>query len=231
MLILDFFLVDTELHLSSIKPIGLINSSQAAEIQPFQIGVNQYIAVVNQGTNSASEIYQLKNGGRLALVQRFNGPVFIDFQFLDFGREKYVAFVENNGKGWDGQTSYARLVYVFRYVPSFTGNSLFHFAFHIEAHGGTSVKGFLHNENQYYVIANSRSDKGSCDVHSTLYVKTANGLLNVQTFETQGAEDVEVFVIRGLVYLVFANHRDAHGMVDIYSKIYRFCFIYIISCC
>ena len=163
----------------------------------------------------------MKKSSHLALVQRFPGPVFIDFQHLDFGMEQYVAFVEHSGLGRDGKISYERLVHVFRYVPPTRSNTPFHLAFYIEAKGGTSVKAFLHNQKQYYVIANSRDDKGSCDTPSTLYVRTAKGLLHVQEFDTQGAGNVEVFVVKGLVYLVFANHHDSDGRVDIYSKIFR----------
>ena len=164
----------------------------------------------------------MKHDGTLTLVQAFHGPVFIDFQYLDFGKEKYAAFVENNRKGWNGKTFYDGLVHLFKYFPTAESNATFHFAFHIEAQGGTRVKGFLHNEKQYFVVANSKNTKGRICTYSILYVKTPRGLLNVQTFETQGAEDVEVFVASGLVYLIFANHQDSRGMVDIYSKVYRY---------
>ena len=212
---------DQELLISSIEPVTLLNTTNAIELHPFKIGLNQYIAVVNHGDKTtASEIYQMKNGS-FNLVQQFYLPGCVDFEYLDFGAEKYIAFVENNGESWDGKPTNTGLYHAYRYVPPGIHATPFHHEFQVKMHGGTSVKGFLYKDKHYYVAANSRHDQLSRDVKSSLYVKTSYGLRLLEEFATHGAEDVEVFIMDGLIYLAFANHKDSYGMVDIFSTVYR----------
>ena len=46
-------------------------------------------------------------------------------------------------------------------------------------------------------------------------------LILLESFETQGSKDAEIFKLEVLCYIVFANYRDKTGNVDIYSHIYR----------
>ena len=210
-----------ELLIASIEPFSELETRHAVELQPFKIGVDQYIAVVNyEGDMTPSKIYQFKNGN-FTLVQQFAIFGCIDFEFADFNEEKFAIFVEHQGKGLNGKVSYERLYHVYRYVPPGLSATSFHHEFHVKMDGGTSVKAFLHKGRQYYVAANSIRGRGSRDVKSTVHVKTSFGILLIQEFETNGAEDVEVFVMDGRIYLAFASHKNADGSVDIYSKIYR----------
>ena len=84
------------------------------------------------------------------------------------------------------------------------------------------MKTFLHKGREYFVAANSFAERENLrSAKSTLHIRTEFGFIKLQEFHTHGAEDVEVFVIAGLVYLVFANHKNNEGMVDIYSTVYR----------
>ena len=53
-----------------------------------------------------------------------------------------------------------------------------------------------------------------------MYFQSRFGYKLLQSFETQGSQDVEVFKLEVLWYKVFENHRDNSGNVDIYSYIY-----------
>ncbi|XP_065071330.1 uncharacterized protein LOC135696002 isoform X2 [Rhopilema esculentum] len=207
----------SELQISSIDPFLLIPNNHTVEIQPFKMNGAQYIAVVNFGhSNVASEIYRMVNNNSFVLQQKFNIPGCVDFEFVDHGEKKYAVFVENVGLTWDGKMSHERHYHVYRYIsPTFYRiNS-------VATKGGTSVKSFVHGNNEYFVAANSLDDRERRDLKSTLHVRVRDGFILIQEFDTQGAEDVEVFEIDGWVYMMFANHRDDTGKVDIYSTLYR----------
>lgn len=157
------------------------------------------------------------------LVQRFPISGCVDFEFGDFGNEKFAIFVQKVGTNWKGLKSYDGAYHVYRFIPPGIGSTSFHHITNIAMHGGTSVKTFLHKGREYFIAANSYAERGNLwNAKSTLHIRTEFGFIKLQEFHTQGAEDVEVFVMAGLVYLVFANHKNNEGMVDIYSTVYRY---------
>ena len=54
-----------------------------------------------------------------------------------------------------------------------------------------------------------------------MHFQSLFGYKLLQSFVTQGSQDVEIFKLEVLWYTVFANHRDNSENVDIYSYIYR----------
>ena len=94
----------------------------------------------------------------------------------------------------------------------------------VRALGAKRVKVLIKDQRYpYFVTANSFYESGNqYHVKSTMHFQSPFGYELLQSFETQGAQDVEIFKLEGLWYIVFANHRDNSGNVDIYSYIYRY---------
>eukprot|EP00794_Sanderia_malayensis_P005492 gene5492-6177_t len=215
------------LDVDSITPFQSVSTSYAVKIKPFQIGNSHYLAVANYRNRvdgkyrSVSEIYKFVNG-KFKLSQQFQTTGCVDFEFAKLLMENYVIFVENVGTNWLGSKSYSQSFKVYKHVKSNSNTNEFEFVSSIGMLGGTCVRSFVHSSKNYFVAANSYSIAGNKNnAKSVLYVKTTFGFLMVQQFETQGAQDVEVFRIDGLVYIAFANHKDNEERVDIYSTVYR----------
>lgn len=198
------------------------------EIEPFSIKDEQYLAVVNfkneqNDYNALSTIFKLANNGSFTEVQQFATSGGIDFEYVEMGfGEKYAIFLDYVGRNFYGSPTYERWFKVNQYLPYEDSSKPFQYKTKVRALGATSVKVFQRENSFYFLTANSFYEIGNqYHVKSTMHLKVPYGYLMIQEFDTHGAQDVEVIMIDGVRYILFANHQDNTGSVDIYSFVYK----------
>ena len=196
------------------------------ELEPFQINGETYLAVVNfqneQNQYSTQSAVYVLNGTHFDLVQTFATSGGIDFEFADLGSEKYAIFLDHVGQNWYGGGTYEKWFQLNQFLPHENQRKPFQYRTKVRALGAKQVKVFNKLGRHYFVTANSFMETGDqYHVRSTMHAKTPFGFELIQEFRTQGAQDVEIIVIDGIRYILFVNHRDNSGKVDIYSLVYR----------
>ena len=219
-----------ESQIASITPEQSVPTMHPVELELFEIQNSQYLAAVNfqdenfkYQTKSAIYIYNQTSG--FTLLQTFDASGGIDFEFANIGKEKYAIFLDHVGQNWFGgdSTTYKKWFQVNQFLPDRNKKQPFHYKTKVRALGAKRVKVLTKDQRYpYFVTANSFYESGNqYHVKSTMHFQSPFGYDLLQSFETQGAQDVEMFKLEGLWYIVFANHRDISGNVDIYSYIYR----------
>ena len=93
----------------------------------------------------------------------------------------------------------------------------------VQALGEKRVKVSIKDQRfPYFATANSFYESGNqYHVKSTMHFQSLFGYKLLQSFVTQGSQDVEIFKLDVLWYIVFANPGDNSENVDIYSYVYR----------
>ena len=215
--------------IKSIIPWQAIPNTYPVELEPFKIGDDTYLAVVNYknkdgGYEAKSAVYVMDSSNHtFQLLQNFYTSGGIDFEFADLGRDKYAIFLDHIGDSLygGGDTTYMKSFQLNMFLPSEDKSRPFQYRNKVRALGATKVKVFTKDNNNYFVTANSFHKRGNMyHVKSTMHVQTAYGYELLQKFDTQGAQDVEVVLIDGKRYIFFANHMDNAENVDIHSMVY-----------
>lgn len=220
-----------ESQIDEIIPFQSVPTIHPVELEPFQLDNKHYLAVVNfqneqnaYNTKSAIYVYNYTES-KFEMLQEFQTSGGIDFEFAEAGNEKYAIFLDHVGQNWYGGDSqtYEKWFQINQFLPEANLKEPFQYRTKVRALGAKKVKVLIREDKYpYFITANSYYETGNqYHVKSTMHFQTPFGYELVQSFETQGAQDVEAFKIDGLWYVVFANHQDNSGKVDIYSYIYK----------
>ena len=200
------------------------------ELAPFTIDNVNYLAVVsfkseNEQYSSLSAIYKINQSdeSKFELLQNFSTSGSVDFEFADFGNEKYAIFLDSIGvQTWFGGSIYEKSFSIYQYMPQEDFKKPFQYKSKVRALGAKSVKVFMRQGIPFFITANSYIDNGfQYQVKSTMHAKTSKGFELIQEFDTMAAQDVEVVVINDERFILFVNHQDNSGNVDIYSSVYK----------
>ncbi|XP_047129042.1 uncharacterized protein LOC100199482 isoform X1 [Hydra vulgaris] len=220
-----------EVQLQNIIPIQSVPTIYPMKLTPFVIKNKTHLAVVNfksdnEKYSSLSSIYYINESSQTSkfqLLQNFSTSGGVHFEFADLGSEKYAIFLDSIGdQSWLKESVYKKSFSIYQYLPQENALRPFQYKSKILALGGKSVKVFLRQGIPFFVTANSFYDNGlRYQVKSTLHAKTTKGFELIQEFDTMSAQDVEVITINGERFILFVNHQDNSGNVDIYSSVYK----------
>lgn len=218
-----------EAQVQNITPWQSIPTMHPVELEPFVIKNKQYLAVVNFMNElnqyiTKSAVYVMNETTyKFDLLQEFSTSGGIDFEYADLGGDKYAIFLDHVGQNWyGGGSTYEKWFQLQQFLPTENLEKPFHYRTKVRTLGAKSVKVFSKDGHHYFVTANSYFEVGDkYHVKSTMHIQSQFGYELVQTFETQGAQDVEIVMIDGVRYILFVNHIDNSGKVDIYSSVYK----------
>ena len=166
---------------------------------------------------------ELNATNQYELLQEFSTSGGIDFEFADLDSGKFAIFLDHVGQNWyGGGSTYEKWFQLQQFLPSASLEKPFQYRTKVRALGAKRVRVFSKDGRHYFVTANSYYENGNkYHVKSTMHLQTPFGYELIQNFETSGAQDVEVILIEGIRYILFANHQDNSGKVDVYSVVFR----------
>ncbi|XP_066917785.1 uncharacterized protein [Clytia hemisphaerica] len=214
-------------EISEIIPWATIPTTHPMQLDPFTIANEQYLTAVNFADQTGqhatkSTIYKLNTTSeKFEKFQDFSTSGAVDFHYVHDSTYSYAIFVDQIGKGLGGfGETYQQSFQLNQYQPEF--RPPFQYRSRVGTLGATRVNVFDKGGYKFYLTANSYSERGNrYQVQSTLHVQLRRGFQLLQSFDTLGAQDVEVALIDNQRYIFFANHQDNSGSTDIYSYVYK----------